>query len=184
MANAKTEYTNVTMTDGRVVAFAGKRKLNKTATVSDDGFTVSVRLDFVNGETREFAIEANAPLFAKFAAHGAEQKIGDEIAGLEDVEDAVMAVDELLDRLNAGEWAAKREKTGLAGASVLAKALVKHSGKTIEQVKQFLSGKSSKEKLALRSNAAIAPIIAELEANKKVKEKEVIDTDSMLDEIA
>lgn len=183
MAAKEIQYTTVQMSDGRSVQFTSKRKMNKTATISDDGFTVDVRLDFVNGDVRNFSVEANAPLFAKFAAHGIEQKLGDEIAGLDDVEDCVLAVEELIERLNNGEWAAKREKTGLAGASVLAKALVKHSGKTIEAVKQFLSGKSTKEKMALRQNPAISPIIAELEAGKKKKEKEVIDTESMLEEI-
>ena len=51
----------------------------------------------------------------KFAAHGAEQKLGDEIAGLEDVDDCVIAIDSLIDRLYNGEWSVKREAGGMAG---------------------------------------------------------------------
>lgn len=178
MAKAQPEYTSVTMDDGRIVEFAGKRKMLKTS-VFADGKT-QVRFDFVNGETRIFTLPES--LFQKFAAHGAEQKIGDEIAGLTDVEDCILAVDELTERLSAGEWGVKRESNGMAGTSVLAKALIEHSGKTPEQVKAYLSTKTQAEKVALRSNAAIAPIIARLEANK-VKKPSGVDTDALLGDL-
>ena len=54
MAEAK-NITTVTMLDGRVVDFPGKRKLQKTYTIGEDG-TVVVKLDFINGETRIFTI--------------------------------------------------------------------------------------------------------------------------------
>jgi hypothetical protein len=73
----------VTLTDGRVVEFAGKRKLLKETIV--DGTSVSVRLDFRNGETRTFTVPADMVL--RFAGHGAEQKLGDETAGVDDVDD-------------------------------------------------------------------------------------------------
>ena len=178
-----TVYKEVTMDDGTVVKFPGTRRLLKSSTVSEDGFTVTVRFDFVHGETRSFTIEANAPLFARFAAHGIEQKIGDEVAGLDDVEDMVLAVDEIMDRLNGGEWQAKRETNGMAGISVLAKALVKASGKPAQDVVAFLKGKTNAEKLALRQSPKIKPIIEELEANKKRKPKTEVDTDSHLAEL-
>lgn len=175
----------VQMDDGSIVEFAGKRKMQKTSSISSDGFTVTVRLDFRNGEVRTFEIEANAKLFAKFASHGIEQKLGDEIAGLDDVEDAVLAIDDLMSRLGDGEWGVKRETSGLAGTSVLLRALVKHSGKHPDAIKTYLASKSTAEKLALRKNANIAPIIAELEANKKPRApKPVADTSHLLDELA
>lgn len=180
-----TEYTTVKMDDGREVKFAGKRKMLKDTSISEDGFTVTTRLDFVNGETRTFSIEANASLFAKFAGHGIEQKLGDEIAGLDDVEDAIMAIDEIMDRLNEGNWGVKRESNAMAGTSVLARALVEHTGKPIDAIKTFLAGKSVAEKLALRKNEKIAPIVARLEADKKPKAaKPVAATDHLLDELA
>lgn len=181
-----TVYEDVNMDNGDVVRFAGKRRMVKSSEVSKDGFTVTTVMHFRNGETRQFTVEANAPLFSKFAAHGIEQKFGDEIAGLDDVEDAVLAIDELIDRLDGGrgEWGQKREVSGLAGASVLLRALVQHSGKSADAVKAYLAGKTSAEKLALRKNAAIAPIIAELEANKKKKEpKAPMDTTELLGEL-
>ena len=175
----ETQVETVTMTDGRVVDFAGKRKLLKESSVNADG-KVQVRLDFRNGETRLFTLPDN--LMAKFAAHGAEQKLGDEIAGLNDVEDCVLAVDELIDRLYNGEWSVKREANGMAGTSVLVRALVEHTGKSVEAIKQFLAGKSQAEKVALRNNPKIKPIVERIEAEKASK-KANVDTDAMLGEL-
>ena len=175
----ETQVETVTMTDGRVVDFAGKRKLLKESSVNADG-KVQVRLDFRNGETRLFTLPDN--LMAKFAAHGAEQKLGDEIAGLNDVEDCVLAVDELIDRLYNGEWSVKREANGMAGTSVLVRALVEHTGKTVDAIKQFLNGKSQAEKVALRNNPKIKPIVERIEAEKASK-KANVDTDAMLGEL-
>lgn len=186
-AKAVREMKVVVMTDGREVEFAGKRRLLKTAEISEDGFDVSIRLDFVNGETRTLSLSANKPLFAKFAAHGMLQKLGDEVAGLDDVDDMVIAEEDLIARLEGGEWGAERtrgESNAMAGLSVLAKALVQVSGKTAEEVKSYLKTKTNTEKLALRANPTISPIIAELEAKKKQKPKEnVVDTDALLSEL-
>ena len=179
MSKTETQVETVTMADGRVVDFAGKRKLLKESSVNADG-KVQVRLDFRNGETRLFTLPDN--LLTKFAAHGAEQKLGDEIAGLNDVEDCVLAVDELIDRLYNGEWSIKREANGMAGTSVLVRALVEHTGKTVEQIKQFLNGKSQAEKVALRNNPKIKPIVERIEAEKASK-KANVDTDAMLGEL-
>ena len=175
----ETTVETVTLTDGRIVDFAGKRKLLKESSVTADG-KVAVRLDFRNGETRLFTIPD--ALLNRFAAHGAEQKLGDEIAGLNDVEDCVLAVDELIDRLYNGEWSIKREANGMAGTSVLVRALVEHTGKTVDAIKQFLSGKSQAEKVALRNNPKIKPIVERIEAEKASK-KANVDTDAMLGEL-
>lgn len=189
MATAETktaEILTVTMkqpgADGavRTVDFAGKRKLLKESFVDEAG-NVSVVLDFRNGESRTFTI---APaMLAKFAAHGAEQKLGDEIAGLDDVEDCVLAVDELIDRLNAGEWGVKREGNGLAGTSVLARALMELKGVDMPTVKAFLKDKTQAQKTALRGNAQLKPIIEKIEAEKAAKGPKV-DTEALLGEIA
>lgn len=181
MAEAKTpQIETVTMTDGRIVDFAGKRKLLKESLVTAEG-KVQVRLDFRNGETRLFTIPD--AMLAKFAAHGAEQKLGDEIAGLEDVGDCTLAVDELIDRLYNGEWGVKREANGMAGTSTLLKALVEHTGKTVEQIKTFLAGKTQAEKVALRNNPKIKPIVQRIEDEKAAK-KTNVDTDALLGELA
>lgn len=183
MAKQEPVVNTVKMDDERLVEFTGKRKMLKESIVHADG-RLQVRLDFVNGETRTFTLPTG--LVAKFALHGAEQKLGDEIAGVEDVEDCIMAIDALTERLSKGDesaWTAKREASGMAGTSVLAKALVEHSGKSIEVIKAFLATKTQQEKVALRNNASIKPIIDRLEAAKNAK-KTGVDTDSLLGELA
>lgn len=165
----------VTMQDGRSVEFVGKRKMLKETFI--DGDSVSVRLDFRNGETRTFVVPQE--LLLRFAGHGAEQKLGDETAGETDVDDMVLAVDDLITRLNKGEWSIKREGGGFGGTSVLIRALVEYSGKTIEQVKEFLTGKSQAEKIALRNSAKLKPIVERLEAEKAAKGAKV-DTEALL----
>ena len=165
----------VKMTDGRTVEFVGKRKMLKESFIN--GMEVDIRLDFRNGETRTFRIPDS--LLIKFAAHGAEQKLGDETAGVPEVEDMILGVDELIGRLEKGEWSTQREGGGMTGTSVLMKALMEHSGRTAEQVKAFLVGKSQKEKLALRASPKIKPIIDKLEAEKQAKSNDV-DTEALL----
>lgn len=175
---AATAIETITMTDGRIVDFVGKRKMLKESFVKDG--VVSVRFDFRNKETRTFTIPST--LLNKFAAHGAEQKIGDETAGLDDVDDAVIAVDALIERLNIGEWGVKRESNGMAGTSVLARALVELKGVTIEKVKAFLAGKTAAQKTALRESAELKPIVQRIEA-EKAKKGSTVDTSSLLGEL-
>ena len=173
----------VTLTDGRIVDFVGKRKLLKASEVTPDG-KIQTTLDFVNGETHTFTIPD--ALLAKFASHGAEQKLGDEIAGVDDIEDAVMAIDDLIDRLYNGEWGVARDKSGLAGASILMRALVESTGKTAEEIKKFLSDKTAAQKAALRTNPKIKPIVDRLEAEKaakSAKKADAVDTDALLNEL-
>ncbi len=172
----------VVMQDGseppRIVEFAGKRKMLKESWTDADG-TIKVRLDFRNGQSRVFTVPA--ALIAKAAAHGAEQKLGDETAGIDDVDDMVLAVDELIDRLYNGEWNAKREANGMAGTSILLKALAElYAGKkSTDELKKFLATKTHAEKIALRNNAKVKPIVERLEAEKAAKATKV-DTDALL----
>ena len=113
----------IAMENGTEVEFVGKKKMIKNTKIDDNG-NIELMLEFRNGRIVNFVVPP--ALLDRFAAHGAEQKIGDEIAGLMDVDDCVIAVEELCDRLTKGEWRMKREGgSGLAGTSVLARALVK-----------------------------------------------------------
>ena len=157
---------DVAMTDGRIVTFAGKRRMLKESAIAEDG-TVSTRFDFVNGRTITFTLPTS--LLQKFAAHGAEQKIGDETAGEDDVDDMVLAVEAVVERLGKGEWSARTEGSSMSGMSVLLKALVEFTGKTPEEVKAMLADASHKEKLALRSHPPIKVIVDRIEAEKVSK---------------
>ena len=174
------QVTTVDMEDGRKVDFAGKREMLKESFVDDAG-KVAIRIDFRNGRTLTYTIPDS--LMVKFAAHGAEQKLGDETAGLKDIDDKVLAVEQLMARLTDPDgWNVARESNGLAGTSVLARALVEATGKTMEQIKAFLAGKTQAEKVALRNNAKIKPIVEKIEAEKAAKGAKV-DTDALLGEL-
>ena len=149
MATAKPEpvIETVTMEDKRIVEFPGKKRLQKESLLGSDG-KVSVRCDFRNGRTLSLTLRND--MLTKFAAHGAEQKLGDEIAGVEDIDDAVLAVEELITRLNNGEWTVKREGNGMSGTSVLLRAIVNVTGKSVDAVKAFLATKTQAQKSALR----------------------------------
>lgn len=175
----------VTMTDGRIVEFAGKRRMLKSHSVEQD--KVVVKLDFVNGETRTFSLPPE--LLLKFAGHGAEQKLGDEVAGVEDVDDAVEVIDELILRLEKGEWTVARKTSGgsgLSGASILVRALVELTGKPANVIREMLSTKSQEEKMALRRNSKLLPIVHRLEAEKNAKKekKSGVDSDALLDSLS
>ena len=171
--------TTISLRDGRKVDFAGKRKMLKDIIV--DGSKVSVRFDFRNGETLLIPIPDQHLLYS--AGHGYAQKLGDQCAGLEDVDDMVLEVDDLATRLASGPWTMQREGGGFGGTSVLLRALVELTSKTVEQVKEFLSGKSQAEKMALRASARVKPIVDRLEAEKASKGAKV-DTDALLAQLS
>lgn len=183
------QVNSVTMTDGRVVDFVGKRKLLKT--INTSGGEASVRFDFVNGETRTFVVPQS--LLIQFAAHGASQKIGDETAGEDDVDDALLAVDNIVERLSRGEWGRERAAgDGFSGASVVIKALCQVTGKSVADVKAFLEKKlaatpgltRNKLYVSFRNpTTEVGQRIAALEAEKNAKAAGV-DTADYLAELS
>lgn len=180
MAN-KTEYTRVIMDDQTEVSFPGSRQLQKTASINDAG-QLQVRFDFRNGEFRVFTIPES--LLEQFALHGASQKLGDQVSGIKVLDDAIMAYDELADQLATGLWAAQREASAYTGASILAKALAELSGKDIQVVKETLKATSHEQKMVLRGNSKLKPIIERLEAEKQAKSKKpAVNSDELLDKV-
>lgn len=175
-----TTKTPIQMEDGRTVEFTAKQRLDKETIINGD--EVTVRLSFRNGAVRSYTIAPD--MLIRFAAHGAVQKLGDVVAGVKDDEDAVIAVEDLIAQLDRGEWSAARAKgDSFSGASILIKALVELSGKSVEQIKAFLGTKTQAEKLALRRSANLAPIVQRLEAEKASKSKNSVDTEALLDEL-
>lgn len=164
---AKTEVRTVTMDDGSVVDFAGRTRMLKSPYHTADG-QPGVRFDFENGEVRTFVLPA--ALLERFAIHGASQKIGDATAGLKVIEDAIAAVDDMIDQLNAGNWDSPNKGSSFAGQSVLARAMAEaYPATTPEQIKTFLKGKTQAEKLALRKSNALKAIVARLEDEAAAK---------------
>lgn len=162
----------VKMTDGRTVEFSSKKKLIKTTKVLDDGALV-LQIDFRNGETRSYVL--NPSLRNEFTLHGASQKYGDEVSGVEDIDDMVIALDELHDRLSKGEWGVKREASGISGTSILLRALLEVTGKPVEDLKTWLAAKSPSEKSELRKSSILLPTIQRLEAEKAAGKQKTVN---------
>lgn len=172
---------SVTMQDGTTQEFGERTKVIKTSEVTEQGLLV--RFGFNTGAIKTFLLERSSPLLDQAALHGLNQKFGDSFAGLDDTDDMLEAFDKVAETLQKGEWANRRVSDGLAGSSVLAKALVKHTGQPIEKVKAILSGMSAAEKVALRRDPAVAAVIAEIEA-AKTKKASAVDTSALLGKFA
>ena len=200
-----TERFDVVMEDGRTVSFPGKRQIQKTVDASGDGF--SVRFDLRNGKS--FVVHMGdlpEATQVRLTAHGVAQKVGDEAAGTEDLDDVALAFEEMLTRLKNGEWGAERQAgDGFSGASVVIKAIVmakKEAGQeiTVEAVKAFLQKKleASKAKAAetggkaltrgdlyssfRNPNSRTGQIIEQLEREKKAKAAP-LNADDLMGEI-
>lgn len=173
--------TDVVLTTGETLSFPGVQKMMKSDSLADGEATV--RFAFRNGEVREFVFGKHAPLLMRLAIHGARQKIGDEAAGIEDVEDMVEAVDSMIRRLEAGEWGAERQAgNSFAGASIVIRAVAEVRGSTIDEAKAFIEKKiahyAAKGTPITRQafyaqlrvpGSPTAAIIARLEAEKTAK---------------
>lgn len=161
-AKSKTEVLAVTMKDGRVVNFAGKRKVVKETLIDESKIVVdgdviqlqagavAVRMDFRNGDTRTMPLPL--ALLAKFAGHGGEQKFGDELASPADKplseEDMVIAIDALNTTIQSGSWGKGRTsgEGAVSGASLVLQAIMEASGKDLETVKAYLQKKLDADK--------------------------------------
>ena len=206
---AKTEVRAVTMSDGRVVNFGGKRKLNKSHIIDEalievdeasgviqiQAGAVKCRMDFENGETRTWALPLKQ--IARLAGHGAEQKLGDNLASSASdpmsTEDMVVATDELMGDLDADKWGKGRAEGGggVAGAALIIQAIMEASGKDQATVKAFLDAKLAKDpaltRPALYNSFKVAGtktgiIFARLQSEKLAKGAKV-DADSALAEM-
>ena len=181
------EVETVKMEDGRAVDFVGKKKIDKSGFKLADG-TLGIRIDFRNGQTRQYPLRPD--MIEKFATHGAEQKYGDQLAGAKDehgqpldVEDMVLELDALHKQLyEDGDWTTKRDASGMAGTSILARALAEIKSKTLPEILESLKKLSHKEKMALRLNPKVKPTVDRLEAERAAKGTQV-DSDSVLDTI-
>lgn len=183
----QTVYTEVELEDGRKVRFAGTRKMAKSYEETPDG--VTARFDFVNGATRSITITPDSKLIGTLVGHGLVQKIGDETATTADVDDMVLEVEAMIERLSRGEFYAERAAgDGFSGASVVLKALVEVTGLSLEDVKANIEKKlAATEGLTRKAlydsfrnpNSKSGIVIARLEQEKLAKNAK-IDADAEL----
>lgn len=131
-------------------------------------------LEFANGNTLEMDTRKLAPSVISHAlAHGLKQKLVDAAAisrdpangRAADINVKYHAVNEVFQRLMTGDWNKRREGGGNTGGLLFRALCEMYEGrKTPEQIKQFLTDKSDKDKAALRKNPKVAEIIERLRA--------------------
>jgi hypothetical protein len=171
-AKAARQKVEVTMANGRVVSFSEGTKAQKELITEGDA-VVGVRFDFVHGDSRELKLsDLPAALIAHAAAHGLAQKLGDSYASKKvGPEDAVQAIDKIIEALKNGDWSIRSADVGesMAGIGVLTVDCAQVYSVTIEQAKDTLKGFSTKEKAAMRAQPEIAAAIQKIEAERLAK---------------
>ena len=135
------------------------------------------------------AVDMLTPEILRYAVlHGLKQKLVDAAAISRDpdtgrsatVADKLAAVQDVLNRLLAGEWNKRREGGPTGG--VLLRALMRmQPGKAREDLVEWLAGKSDAEKAALRRTPKVAAVIAEIQAEDGSKSG--VDSDALLGEL-
>lgn len=147
-------------------------------------------LTFASGQTLEMDAGDLTPDIREAALmHGLKQKLVDAAAISRNPgtgksatpADKFEVVRVVFDRLAAGMWNAPREGGGNAGG-ILLRALVRHTGKPEDVLREWLAGQSDEAKAALRLNPRIAAHIAAIQAERAGAAD--IDTDALLGEVA
>lgn len=149
------------------------RVLKFAVTKQDDGWKISEANDaiqgvlFVGKDGQTFVADFSrypASVTSYMVFHGTKQKLGDEYADLDSVDDCLEAVRELDGRLADGKWTA--ERTGFSGMSILMRAIVEVYNISEEEAREFLKPLKPAEKQALRASPELKPTIDRLEAEK------------------
>ena len=161
------EPSKITAEDGVQYEFGEKAKVKKQSTVTDDGVVVT-KFVFRNGAVRVHKT-SDQKLILRLAQHGGDQKFGDEFAGTDDVEDCVMAFEAMSARLDAGEWSERKAGEGVAGTSMLARALAEFGKRDLAEVKELLKKADPKVKAAAAKKPEIAAIINRMKAERDEK---------------
>ena len=161
-----------------------------TSAVTTDIFQSTLTLNFANGQTLEVNTENLSPeIIQQATLHGLKQKLVDAAAigrnpdtgRSASIEDKFNAVKEVFDRITGpnGTWNKIREGGSVTGGGLLLRAMMRLSGKSKDEIASFLADKTKEQQAALRKNAKIAPIIAELQAEAN-KGGDDIDSDELL----
>lgn len=203
------EGETIEMSDGRKVTFAGKRNIQQTMYFDKDGRWTHNQIDF-RFETSEVypenTIKVPRPAddfivqvgdeprigLEQYAAHGAKQKHGDLAAGAKGKDGQETTVEDLYDAIKRGVdsfydegiWSERREASGLAGTSVLLRAMVMYSkdrntGKTVQDARDVLKGLDAKTKLKMRGTKELKPYVDKIEA-ARMEKLEKVDTSQVL----
>lgn len=167
----------------------------KRAAMSVDIFGTTVTVTFANGKDLAIDTAKLTPEIQRAAMlHGIKQKLVDAAAiarnldtgASASIDDKYAAVAEIHARLTGPNpsWNKAREpkatKVSKTDNGLLKEALMRMTGKNVEEIDAFLSLKSKAEREALKRNPRVLQIIAELQAATVTNG---VDTDALLGEL-
>ena len=169
--------------------------ITATLVKNAEGRIGGLQLEFSNGRTLALiASQLSRDIMEMAIWHGVKSKLVDAAAisrnpdtgASATVEDKYNAVREVYDRITDPTnpmWNKVREGGAGAVGGLLLRALVRmYDGrKTVEQLREYLDGKTPAEKAALRKNPKVAAIIDEIRAERA--DDDGIDTDELLSEL-
>lgn len=158
-----------------------------TSNVEKNGELTGLEITFRHGEQLTVEVLAlSADIQRQALLHGLKQKLVDaaaisrnpETGRTATIEDKFAAVKEVYDRLLAGDWNKRREGGGNAGGLLLQALARLYPEKDVETLRAYVEKLSRSEQAALRANTRVAPVIAEIQA-----ERGGVDSDDLLAEL-
>lgn len=136
--------------------------------IREDG--TGVDFVFSNGETRSVVIaDLPAAIVTNLVLHGVSQKVGDSYAGQETVDNCIEKADELIKRLNEGDWKTVRAAGGSKRSSMVLEAFARASGRTTDECREIFDEMDDDQQEALKSHEAITPHIAAIRAERALE---------------
>ena len=155
----------------------------------------SLTLSCVNGEAVTLHVSQLTPeIGAAALLHGLKQKLVDAAAISRNPDtgkpatpdDKWAAVMEVFERITSagGTWNKTREGGSGGSGGLLFRALVRlYPAKTQDQLREYLDGKTDKDKAALRANPKVAAVIEQIKAENAKASGAGVDSDELLDEL-
>lgn len=114
----------------------------------------------VNLDDLEEAVQRRAAL------HGLSQKIGDSYSGSETPEAARTVAEAVIEQLVAGNWNSVSEGSSAPKVGVLAEALSRATGRTLEEASAVVAGMAEEASKALRAHPSIKAAADAIRAEK------------------
>lgn len=129
-----------------------------TKTYTENAVTIS----FIDGTKIEMGL-SDMPdnMTDRLAIHGLLQKLGDSYASADDVPSAIERCQSVAEALRRGEWTVGRASTG---GTILAEALAKATGRTVEDATAAIAKLSDADKAAMQKHPAVKSALAEIRA--------------------
>ena len=151
------------------------------------GFAVAnLEVEYGDGNKRRIEVANLSPeILSAALIHGLRQKLGDAAAIARNTEtgasatlaDKIAAVEEVAQRLIAGQWNKTQAGAGAAKTTLLIEALAVMAKKPVAEMAELLKGKTDDEKKALRANHKVQAEIAKIEAKRAAEKAKAAGTD-------